>query len=69
MTAGNSSGRYTRKITRMKSARICGKSMKKEKFVAEMNLRRRLKMCYVIAKDINKRGCVAYKTRLGGVLS
>ncbi len=26
-------------------------------------------MCYVIAKDINKRGCVAYKTRLGKDLS
>ena len=22
-------------------------------------------MCYVIAKDINKQGCVAFKTRLG----
>lgn len=26
-------------------------------------------MCYVIAKDINKQGCVAYKTRLGKNLS
>ena len=22
-------------------------------------------MCYLVAKDINKRGCVAFKTRLG----
>ena len=26
-------------------------------------------MCYVIAKDINKQGCVAYKTKLGKNLS
>lgn len=26
-------------------------------------------MCYVIAKDINKQGCIAYKTRLGKELS
>ncbi len=26
-------------------------------------------MCYVIAKDVNKQGCVAYKTRLGKELS
>ena len=26
-------------------------------------------MCYLIAKDINKQGCVAYKTRLGKNLS
>ena len=22
-------------------------------------------MCYVVIKDVNKRGCVAYKTKLG----
>lgn len=26
-------------------------------------------MCYVVAKDINKQGCVAFKTRLGKELS
>lgn len=26
-------------------------------------------MCYVIAKDINKQGCIAYKTKLGKDLS
>ena len=26
-------------------------------------------MCYVIAKDMNKQGCIAYKTRLGKGLS
>ncbi len=26
-------------------------------------------MCYVIAKDMNKQGCVAYKTRLGKELA
>lgn len=26
-------------------------------------------MCYVIAKDMNKQGCIAYKTRLGKELA
>ena len=26
-------------------------------------------MCYVVAKDINKQGCVAFKTRFGKELS
>lgn len=26
-------------------------------------------MCYVIVKDINKQGCIAYKTRLGNDLA
>lgn len=26
-------------------------------------------MCYVVAKDINKQGCVAFKTHLGKELS
>lgn len=26
-------------------------------------------MCYVIAKDMNRQGCIAYKTKLGKELS
>ncbi len=26
-------------------------------------------MCYIVAKDIDKQGCIAYKTRLGAELA